>query len=424
MVFEDERKLQLRCFVAKAKKSRLKKKVTIKRSSFSLGSALLCSVVHESRSISGDEVQGDDLNGASPGTESSDVPAQLPENILCCLSLASRVSCDCDMGARATVDVAGMTPPFCGRFLLSGPLPAPRAYAGHSAKLNGPSYMLCAGSERALSCERQARRPRRARRAAELPQASRTPPWPRAAHAAPEAPVRPLLRLLRGHPAVRDQELLGAIACVCPLFLGCRPCCIDSGGRPHLEGSKAASEEGAEVDPELGDAGAESGAGSQPTLPPPSQPSNLESHATSSASPASPAQGSVETTVPAVQVCIRMRPLLAWERAEGYKESAMEVRESPSGGMGICLQTEGRRNRQFQFNAVIGPERSQQEAWDMSKIDSVVSKVCKGFNATVFAYGQTGTGKTFTMEGFDYDTGQAAPSLNAASSARPRVKAA
>ncbi|CAE7885877.1 KIF3A, partial [Symbiodinium microadriaticum] len=250
-------------------------------------------------------------------------------------------------GQRVPTCLRSMTPPFCGRFLLSGPLPAPRAYAGRR-------------EDRAV------------------------------------------------HAALPNSR---------------RPCCIDSGGRPHLEGSKAASEEGAEVDPELGDAGAESGAGSQPTLPPPSQPSNLESHATSSASPASPAQGSVETTVPAVQVCIRMRPLLAWERAEGYKESAMEVRESPSGGMGICLQTEGRRNRQFQFNAVIGPERSQQEAWDMSKIDSVVSKVCKGFNATVFAYGQTGTGKTFTMEGFDYDTGQAAPSLNAASSARPRVKA-
>jgi len=26
-----------------------------------------------------------------------------------------------------------------------------------------------------------------------------------------------------------------------------------------------------------------------------------------------------------------------------------------------------------------------------------------GFNATIFAYGPTGSGKTFTMEGFDYD---------------------
>lgn len=29
----------------------------------------------------------------------------------------------------------------------------------------------------------------------------------------------------------------------------------------------------------------------------------------------------------------------------------------------------------------------------------IVSKVLEGYNGTIFAYGQTGTGKTFTMEG-------------------------
>ena len=32
---------------------------------------------------------------------------------------------------------------------------------------------------------------------------------------------------------------------------------------------------------------------------------------------------------------------------------------------------------------------------------SVVDSALQGYNATIFAYGQTGTGKTFTMEGFN-----------------------
>ena len=57
----------------------------------------------------------------------------------------------------------------------------------------------------------------------------------------------------------------------------------------------------------------------------------------------------------------------------------------------------------------------------MSRIDAVVKKVALGFHATVFAYGQTGTGKTHTMEGYTYEhhCGMA-PTVAAA---RPRVKA-
>jgi len=33
---------------------------------------------------------------------------------------------------------------------------------------------------------------------------------------------------------------------------------------------------------------------------------------------------------------------------------------------------------------------------------SAVSSVLEGYNATILAYGQTGTGKTHTMEGFKY----------------------
>lgn len=34
----------------------------------------------------------------------------------------------------------------------------------------------------------------------------------------------------------------------------------------------------------------------------------------------------------------------------------------------------------------------------------IVNEVLEGFNCTIFAYGQTGTGKTYTMEGGDRDS--------------------
>lgn len=36
---------------------------------------------------------------------------------------------------------------------------------------------------------------------------------------------------------------------------------------------------------------------------------------------------------------------------------------------------------------------------------TIVDSVMEGYNGTIFAYGQTGTGKTFTMEGKDWDQG-------------------
>jgi len=34
-------------------------------------------------------------------------------------------------------------------------------------------------------------------------------------------------------------------------------------------------------------------------------------------------------------------------------------------------------------------------------VEPLISQVMQGYNCTVFAYGQTGTGKTYTMEGGD-----------------------
>jgi len=47
---------------------------------------------------------------------------------------------------------------------------------------------------------------------------------------------------------------------------------------------------------------------------------------------------------------------------------------------------------------VFGPAAKQQDLYDQAIIP-IVNEVLEGFNCTIFAYGQTGTGKTYTMEG-------------------------
>ena len=126
----------------------------------------------------------------------------------------------------------------------------------------------------------------------------------------------------------------------------------------------------------------------------------------------------VDRPIPAVQICVRLRPMLQWERCEAYEPSTMELKEGIDGT--VALKEDG-RNRHFRFNTVIGADRSQQEVWDMSRIDAVVNKVALGFHATIFAYGQTGTGKTHTMEGFTYE--HHCGTVPTISAARPRVKA-
>jgi len=125
--------------------------------------------------------------------------------------------------------------------------------------------------------------------------------------------------------------------------------------------------------------------------------------------------------IPAVQVCVRMRPVLEWERSEGHECAAVKLKDGSGGTVSVRAVDDLNKVKSFRFDAVIGPERSQQDVWDTTQLSTLVDKVFEGFHATVFAYGQTGSGKTFTMEGFTYDhhNGAAAPS---AAAAKPRAR--
>lgn len=54
----------------------------------------------------------------------------------------------------------------------------------------------------------------------------------------------------------------------------------------------------------------------------------------------------------------------------------------------------------FMFDYVYDQNSSQKKVFETTA-RNVVDSALQGYNATIFAYGQTGTGKTFTMEGFN-----------------------
>ena len=54
--------------------------------------------------------------------------------------------------------------------------------------------------------------------------------------------------------------------------------------------------------------------------------------------------------------------------------------------------------KSFAFDRVFGTNSKQVDVYKVVAAP-LVEEVLAGYNCTVFAYGQTGTGKTFTMEG-------------------------
>lgn len=99
-----------------------------------------------------------------------------------------------------------------------------------------------------------------------------------------------------------------------------------------------------------------------------------------------------------VQVVLRCRPLSDDEqkvnvsRAVSCNEHKREVTVLQS------LANNKQVDRVFTFDKVFGPKSQQRSIYDQA-ISPIVNEVLEGFNCTVFAYGQTGTGKTYTMEG-------------------------
>ncbi|KAF5293840.1 hypothetical protein FQR65_LT10978 [Abscondita terminalis] len=100
-----------------------------------------------------------------------------------------------------------------------------------------------------------------------------------------------------------------------------------------------------------------------------------------------------------VQVVVRCRPI---NLKETERDCTKVVKIYPSRGV-IEVQnpharSENEKTKMFTYDAVYDENSTQQSVYDET-VRPLVASVLEGYNGCVFAYGQTGTGKTFTMEG-------------------------
>lgn len=94
-------------------------------------------------------------------------------------------------------------------------------------------------------------------------------------------------------------------------------------------------------------------------------------------------------------VFVHVRPINSRERGIHSQEvvKVMSDRE-----VIVKQQPDNRLTKKFTFDRAFGPESQQSEIYHVV-VAPLITEVLAGYNCTVFAYGQTGTGKTHTMIG-------------------------
>jgi len=100
-----------------------------------------------------------------------------------------------------------------------------------------------------------------------------------------------------------------------------------------------------------------------------------------------------------VRVVVRVRPLTEREERKGDEElvscgdrSVQVVDISKSSGRTMT-------GTAYQFNQCFGAECTQEQLFEGCGVLPLLDHVLEGYSATVFAYGPTGSGKTYTITG-------------------------
>ncbi|KAF7455982.1 Kinesin-like protein KIN-5C [Cryptosporidium felis] len=103
-----------------------------------------------------------------------------------------------------------------------------------------------------------------------------------------------------------------------------------------------------------------------------------------------------------VKVIVRCRPLTEQEKKDPGNCNVLQVKpdskEIVVSHQSLSRKFDSYSTKLFSFDGVCSSFTSQRELFKQYVVP-IVDEVLLGFNCTIFAYGQTGTGKTYTMEG-------------------------
>lgn len=98
-----------------------------------------------------------------------------------------------------------------------------------------------------------------------------------------------------------------------------------------------------------------------------------------------------------IKVLCRFRPANAQEK---LNSELINIRFEDCTSLSIQPAAENSSPLQFTFDQIFLPDSTQEEVFNISA-KPIIEDVLQGFNGTIFAYGQTASGKTHTMTGHD-----------------------
>ena len=102
-------------------------------------------------------------------------------------------------------------------------------------------------------------------------------------------------------------------------------------------------------------------------------------------------------------VVCRVRPLNQKEIAKGSKCCLDFAKDQKNIAINMASENSSSYGmNKFEFDAVFDTNSEQKEVYDCAA-RPIIDSVLDGFNGTIFAYGQTSSGKTHTMQGPSID---------------------